>query len=68
MTVINVLYPPEARMSNLASKLGQIGPKWDKSRTFKDLFYLKKSQSDPFWMPDLTSLSENQCDLEILEL
>ena len=23
------------RMSKLASKLGQIGPKWDKSRTFK---------------------------------
>ena len=25
-------------MSNLASKLGQIGPKWDKSVTFKDQF------------------------------
>ena len=25
-------------MLNLVSKLGQIGPKWDKSGTFKDLF------------------------------
>ena len=28
----------KAGMSNLASKSGQIGPKWDKSGTFEDQF------------------------------
>ena len=31
-TELSLLYIPV--MSDLASKLGQIGPKWDKSRTF----------------------------------
>ena len=32
------LYKCVAGVSNLASKLGQIGPKWDKSGTFQDQF------------------------------
>ena len=28
----------QTEMANLASKLGQIGPKWDKSGTFYDQF------------------------------
>ena len=43
--------------SNLASKFGQIGPKWDKSGTFFKIsfstFWLV--QCDPIWMQNLTS-------------
>ena len=50
-------------MSNLASKLGQIGPKWDKASQSLIKMILKSprfvtfgGQCDPIWMPNLTSL------------
>ena len=60
-------------ISNLASKLGQIGSKWHKSEIFKISFStfwlieLKKSQicpiwghSDPIRMPNLISLQASE--------
>ena len=51
------------RLTRFGSKVAQIGPKWVKSGTFCTETDLKKSQicpiwgqSDPIWMPNLTSL------------
>ena len=47
-----IIFCSPSGMSNLASKLGQIGHKWDKSETFKDQFqciWARQSQSSPIW-------------------
>ena len=42
-------------MSNLASKLGQIGPKWDKSGTFEDQFQYSLARDE------FSALAESMC-------